>query len=76
MVKEKNQLRVEAGKRSAMKNNWIKELKKTAKKQNIPYKSAMKIASELRKSKIKPKEIVSKKEKVVSKETVKSTNNN
>ena len=41
MVKEKNQNRVEAGKKAASKNKWIQQLKKMAKTEKIKYKDAM-----------------------------------
>lgn len=56
MVKEKNTNRVEAGKKNACKNRWIKELKKTMKKNKISYKQAMTLASDNRKQKLQPKE--------------------
>lgn len=51
MVKEKNSNRVEAGKKSACKNRWINELKKTMKKEKISYKQAMKLVSQKKKTK-------------------------
>lgn len=52
MVKEKNINRVEAGKKSACKNRWIKELKKTMKKEKVTYKQAMGLASQKKKQNI------------------------
>lgn len=70
MVKEKNNNRVEAGKRSAMKNKWIQEIKKLSKKNKIPYKEAMSVASVNKKNKIDKKEV---KKEVKKKDLVNSS---
>lgn len=64
MVRQKNQNRVNAGKNSVSKNQWIKEVFNTMKKNKISFKESMKNCSVERRSKnIEPVKVVRKKQK-------------
>lgn len=73
MVKEKNPKRVDAGKNSASKNRWIKEVMKTMKKNKTSFRESMQSCSVERKNrKVEPIKVVRKTEKSIKTETKKS----